>query len=88
MLWSLGKDSNVMVWLAKKAFFGRVPFPVVHVDTGKKFKEMYEFRARYAKVYGNAGSPGWRVLLRTVRCDALDALLPQSHSATEVFTEE
>ena len=41
MLWSLGKDSNTMVWLAKKAFFGHVPFPVVHVDTGKKFAEMY-----------------------------------------------
>src|SRR3546814_16918657 len=48
MLWSLGKDSNVMIWLARKAFFGHVPFPVMHVDTGKKFKEMYEFRARYA----------------------------------------
>ena len=30
MLWSLGKDSNVMLWLARKAFLGRVPFPVVH----------------------------------------------------------
>jgi sulfate adenylyltransferase subunit 2 len=49
MLWSLGKDSNVMVWLAKKAFFGHVPFPVMHVDTGKKFRAMYEFRDRYAK---------------------------------------
>ena len=49
MLWSLGKDSNVMVWLARKAFFGTVPFPVMHVDTGKKFPEMYEFRTRYAQ---------------------------------------
>ena len=49
MLWSLGKDSNVMVWLAKKAFFGHVPFPVMHIDTGKKFPEMYAFRDRYAK---------------------------------------
>jgi len=49
MLWSLGKDSNVMVWLARKAFFGRVPFPVLHIDTGKKFREMYEFRDRYVK---------------------------------------
>jgi sulfate adenylyltransferase subunit 2 len=49
MLWSLGKDSNVMVWLAKKAFGGHVPFPVIHVDTGKKFKEMYEFREEYAR---------------------------------------
>jgi sulfate adenylyltransferase subunit 2 len=48
LLWSLGKDSNVMVWLARKAFFGRVPFPVLHVDTGKKFPEMYAFRDRYS----------------------------------------
>jgi len=52
MLWSLGKDSNVMVWLARKAFFGHVPFPLVHVDTGRKFPEMYAFRDRYAKEWG------------------------------------
>lgn len=52
MLWSLGKDSNVMVWLAKKAFCGHVPFPVVHVDTGKKFPEMYAFRDRYTREWG------------------------------------
>ena len=33
LLWSVGKDSNVLIWLARKAFFGRVPFPVMHVDT-------------------------------------------------------
>ena len=49
MLWSLGKDSNVMMWLAFKAFLGKLPFPVVHVDTKKKFKEMYEFRDIYHK---------------------------------------
>ena len=49
MLWSLGKDSNVMIHLARKAFFGRVPFPVLHVDTEKKFPEMYAFRSQYAK---------------------------------------
>jgi sulfate adenylyltransferase subunit 2 len=48
LLWSLGKDSNVMIWIARKAFFGRVPFPAMHVDTGKKFAEMYAFRDRYA----------------------------------------
>src|SRR5258708_35594020 len=47
LLWSLGKDSNVMIWLARKAFFGRVPFPALHVDTGKKFPEMCAFRDRY-----------------------------------------
>src|ERR1700751_3399672 len=49
LLWSLGKDSNVMIWLARKAFFGRVPFPAMHVDTGKKFPEMYAFRNQYGK---------------------------------------
>ena len=52
MLWSVGKDSNVMVWLARKAFFGHVPFPVLHVDTGRKFPEMYAFRERYAAEWG------------------------------------
>lgn len=52
MLWSLGKDSNVMLWLARKAFFGHVPFPVVHVDTERKFPEMIEFRDRKAKEWG------------------------------------
>lgn len=52
MLWSLGKDSNVMIWLARKAFFGHLPFPLVHIDTGKKFPEMYAFRDRYAKEWG------------------------------------
>lgn len=52
ILWSLGKDSNVVLWLARKAFFGHVPFPVMHVDTGKKFPEMYAFRDRYAKEWG------------------------------------
>ena len=49
LLWSLGKDSNVMVWLAFKAFYGKIPFPLVHVDTGKKFIEMYKFRDKFVK---------------------------------------
>ena len=52
LLWSLGKDSNVMIWLARKAFFGKMPFPALHVDTGKKFPEMYAFRDRYAAEWG------------------------------------
>lgn len=44
MPWSMGKDSNVLVWLACKAFFGRVPFPVLHIDTTYEFPEMLEFR--------------------------------------------
>ncbi|EDP65603.1 phosphoadenosine phosphosulfate reductase [alpha proteobacterium BAL199] len=48
MLWSLGKDSNVMLWLARKAFLGHVPFPALFCDTGKKFPEMYAFQDRYS----------------------------------------
>ena len=44
MLWSIGKDSSVLLWLARKAFFGHVPFPIVHVDTSFKIPEMIEFR--------------------------------------------
>jgi sulfate adenylyltransferase subunit 2 len=49
LLWSVGKDSNVLVWLARKAFFGRVPFPVMHVDTSYKMPEMIAFRDRMAR---------------------------------------
>jgi sulfate adenylyltransferase subunit 2 len=52
MLWSIGKDSNVMMWLARKAFFCKVPFPVVHVDTHYKIPEMIEFRDKQAKELG------------------------------------
>lgn len=52
MLWSVGKDSTVLVWLTKKAFFGNVPIPVIHIDTGFKFKEMYEFRDWCVKEWG------------------------------------
>ncbi len=48
MLYSVGKDSSVMVHLALKAFYpGRPPFPLMHVDTTWKFREMIEFRDRY-----------------------------------------
>ena len=49
MLWSIGKDSTTLLWLIKKTFFGKIPFPVIHIDTTYKFKEIYEFRDRYAK---------------------------------------
>src|SRR5579859_5571932 len=52
MLWSMGKDSNVLIWLAKKAFAGHIPFPVIHVDTTYEFPEMLEFRAWAQKHYG------------------------------------
>ena len=68
MLWSLGKDSNCMVWLAKKAFFGHVPFPVMHIDTGKKFPEMYAFRDRHAEE--------WQLDLIVGDCPPVEAIDP------------
>jgi sulfate adenylyltransferase subunit 2 len=50
MLYSVGKDSSVMVRLAEKAFYpGKVPFPLMHIDSKWKFREMIEFRDNYAK---------------------------------------
>ena len=50
MLYSIGKDSSVMVRLAEKAFApGKVPFPLMHIDSKWKFREMVEFRDQYAK---------------------------------------
>ena len=53
MLYSIGKDSSVMLRLAQKAFYpGKIPFPLMHVDTRWKFHEMIEFRDRMAKELG------------------------------------
>jgi len=48
MLWSIGKDSTVLLWLARKAFFGHVPFPLVHIDTSYKIPEMIKYRDELA----------------------------------------
>src|SRR5664279_5609319 len=53
MLYSIGKDSSVMVRLAQKAFHpGPLPFPLLHIDTTYKFGEMIEFRDRFCKEIG------------------------------------
>src|ERR1044072_7747193 len=53
MLYSIGKDSAVMVRLAQKAFFpGRLPFPLLRVNTTWKFRDMIEFRDRYCRESG------------------------------------
>jgi sulfate adenylyltransferase subunit 2 len=53
MLYSIGKDSSVLLRLAQKAFYpGRIPFPLLHVDTSYKFKEMIDFRDRYTRELG------------------------------------
>lgn len=61
MLWSIGKDSTVLLHLARKAFFGHVPFPLVHIDTHYKIPEMIKYRDEYAikwnldMIYGENG---------------------------------
>ena len=49
MLWSIGKDSTVLLWLARKAFYGHVPFPLVHIDTHYKIPEMIQYRDRLTR---------------------------------------
>ena len=62
MLYSIGKDSSVMVRLAQKAFYpGRIPFPLLHIDTTYKFKEMIEFRDRFC------GEIGAKLIVHTNR---------------------
>ena len=71
LLLSLGKDSNVVIWLCRKAFFGHVPFPVAHVDTGRPFSEMQAFRERQ--------EAAWNLSLITAPCppvSTVDASLP------------
>jgi hypothetical protein len=49
MLWSIGKDSTVLLWLVRKAFFGHVPFPLIHIDTFYKIPEMIAYRDRLTR---------------------------------------
>lgn len=71
MLWSFGKDSTVLIHLCRKAFFGRVPFPLIHCDTGLEMAEVYAFRDKYVQE--------WSLNLITQPCpplEATDASLP------------
>src|SRR3981189_2860104 len=53
MLYSIGKDSSVLLRLAQKAFFpGPIPFPLLHIDTTYKFREMIDFRDRFCAEIG------------------------------------
>jgi sulfate adenylyltransferase subunit 2 len=62
MLWSIGKDSTVLLWLARKAFLGHVPFPLVHIDTGYEIPELLEYRDRIGRE--------WRLQVIVGRNDA------------------
>src|SRR3989338_9987293 len=52
MLWSIGKDSTALLYMIRKAFFGRVPFPVINIDTPTNFGEAWEFRDNLARRWG------------------------------------
>lgn len=77
LLWSLGKDSNALLWLVRKAFFGHVPFPVVLLDTGNEFEEVYAFRDRYVTQ--------WNLAYINAQCPPIEetdpALPPMSRAA-------
>lgn len=52
MLWSMGKDSTALLWLTRKAFYGHIPFPLIHIDTSYKIPEMIAYRDRLQKELG------------------------------------
>lgn len=52
MLWSIGKDSTALLWLVRKAFFGRIPFPMIQLETHMELPEVYEFRDQIQKEWG------------------------------------
>lgn len=76
MLWSIGKDSTAMLWLTRKAFFGRVPFPLVLLDTGMEHGEVYAFRDRLIRE--------WKLNVINYPCppiESIDASLPPATRA-------
>jgi sulfate adenylyltransferase subunit 2 len=59
MLWSMGKDSTVLLWLTRKAFLGHVPFPLIHIDTHYKIPEMIAYRDRLTREWRLPMVIGW-----------------------------
>jgi sulfate adenylyltransferase subunit 2 len=91
MLWSAGKDSTVLVWLARKAFFGHVPMPLIHIDTSFKIPELIAYRDRLAAewdlhlIYGeNRGALDAR---RTFPAGTVDRLTCCGLLKTEALTK-
>jgi len=81
-LWSIGKDSTALLWLARKAFFGKVPFPVVQLDTEMELPEVYRFRDEIAAA--------WDLDLRVELCPpegSVDSSLPPGARAAARKTE-
>lgn len=89
LLWSIGKDSTTLLWLIRKAFYGEIPFPVVHIDTTFKFPEMYAFRDRYAREWGLRllVARNEDALRRGVNYDAYDAVTCCHELKTEALRQ-
>ena len=82
MLWSIGKDSNVLLWMIRKAFFGRIPFDVVQLDTEMELDEVYTFRDRLVQ--------DWDIPLKIQKCPPekdMDQTLPPATRAATRKTE-
>lgn len=74
MLWSFGKDSTIMIHLARKAFFGKIPFPLIHCDTELEMQEVYDYRDRYVKE--------WNINFVSALCPSIETTDPTlPHSA-------
>lgn len=77
VLWSTGKDSTAMLGLIRDAF-GSIPFPVIHIDTGFKFPEMYSFRDNLAKE--------WKLDLKIAKSPFLGKMSSKTHSKLDCCT--
>ena len=76
MLWSMGKDSNVLLWMVRKAFYGRVPFSLVQLDTEMELPDVYAFRDQLVK--------DWELPLQVEMCppeEEMDQTLPPATRA-------
>lgn len=82
MLWSIGKDSNALLWMARKAFYGRVPFVLAQLDTEMELPEVYQFRDNLVE--------DWNLDLKVELCppeEDMDATLPPAARAAARKTE-
>src|SRR3954464_4177725 len=81
MLYSIGKDSAVMTHLARKAFYpGKLPFPLLHIDTTWKFKEMIAFRDTFVK------ENGLNLIVHTNQEGLADNINPFDHGSSKYTT--
>lgn len=79
VLWSTGKDSTASLSLIREALYGEIPWPVIHLDTGFKFPEIYEFRKKITEL--------WNLNLIVSKSDDVGKVSPRTHSHFECCTK-